>query len=80
MNPAVTPSAVPTASPDGVEVFLRDIEDLHDEDLDLLLADRLAEGAALRAVVAATTLAREVTAPAALSAHALGAAARRLAS
>ncbi|MGY2082537.1 hypothetical protein [Blastococcus sp. SYSU DS0539] len=60
-------------------VVLRDIEDLHDADLDQLLADRLAESAdGLRAAVAAAQLARQVAQPAALRAHALGASALRL--
>jgi len=82
MTTAATPAAaVRTATPGSDLVLLRDVEDLHEADLDLLLADRLAESAdALRAVVAAATLAREVTAPAALVAHELGAGARLLAS
>ncbi|RBY86730.1 hypothetical protein DQ244_18865 [Blastococcus sp. TBT05-19] len=69
------------ADQDGAVVPLHDIEDLHDADLDLVLADRLAESAgALRAVVAAATVAMMVSGPAALVAHALGAEAHRLAS
>ncbi|CCG04135.1 hypothetical protein [Blastococcus saxobsidens] len=72
---ATSPASAPTAVP----VVLRDIEDLHDADLDLVLADRLTESAdALRAVAAATELAVQVAAPAALRAHSLGAVARRL--
>ena len=77
---AATPAPVRTATQDGVAVLLRDIDDLHDADLDLLLADRLAESAgALRAAAAAATLALQIGAPAAVSAHALGEEARRLA-
>ena len=79
MRPAAAQNRTPAASA-GHAVVLRDVEDLLDADLDLLLADRLAESAdLLRAVAAATTLAREVTGPAALAAHAFGPAARRLA-
>ncbi|WP_346619017.1 hypothetical protein [Blastococcus montanus] len=63
----------------GPAVLLRDIEDLHDADLDLILADRLAESAAaLRVAGAAAELARELGTPAALAAHALGPDAHRL--
>jgi hypothetical protein len=60
-------------------VVLRDVEDLHDADLDLLLADRLAD--AYDAADIAAALARLVAAPgaAALNAHDLGARAARLA-
>ena len=69
------------AAQDGLATFLRDIDDLHDADLDLVLADRLAESAvALRAAVAAATQAVETAGPAALAAHVLGAEAHRLAS
>ena len=79
MRPAAAQNRT-VAAPVGHAVVLRDVEDLLDADLDLLLADRLAESAdLLRAVAAATTLAGEVTGPAALAAHALGASARRLA-
>jgi hypothetical protein len=77
---AAPPVHFRNAVTDGGAVFLRDIDDLHDADLDQLLADRLAESAdALRAAVAAAELARQVARPAALRSHALGAAARRLA-
>ncbi|MGY2066613.1 hypothetical protein [Blastococcus sp. SYSU DS0619] len=70
----------PLAASSTPAVFLRDIEDLHDADLDQVLADRLAESAdALRAAVVAAELARQVRLPAALRAHALGASAQRLA-
>ena len=78
MRPAAAQTTT-AATPDRSLVVLRDVEDLHDVDLDLLLADRLAETAdALRAAVAASTLARQVSDPAALAAHALGPAAARL--
>ncbi|MCA0146895.1 hypothetical protein [Blastococcus sp. LR1] len=82
MRTAAAPFApLHLAAQDGLGVLLRDIDDLHDADLDLILADRLAESAvALRAAVAAATLAMEVAGPAALAAHALGAGAHRLAS
>ncbi|SEL11031.1 hypothetical protein SAMN04515665_108116 [Blastococcus sp. DSM 46786] len=74
-----SPVPARTAVPAGA-VFLRDVEDLHDADLDQLLADRLAESAdALRAAVAAAQLTRRIGQPGALRAHHLGAAARRLA-
>lgn len=77
MRPAAAQIRTVTA-PVGPVVLL-DVEDLLDADLDLLLADRLAESAEdLRAAAAAATLARELTSPAALTAHALGPAARRL--
>ncbi|NEK85711.1 hypothetical protein GCU60_08035 [Blastococcus saxobsidens] len=77
---AATPAPARTATQDGA-VFLRDIDDLHDADLDLVLADRLAESAgALRAMVATATLALQIGSPAAVAAHALGESARRLAS
>ena len=78
---AATPAPARTATQDCTVVFLRDIDDLHDADLDLVLADRLAESAgALRAAVEAATLALQIGTPAAASAHALGERARRLAS
>ncbi|RBY97845.1 hypothetical protein DQ237_02760 [Blastococcus sp. TF02-8] len=82
MSPAAARNAVvDSATATGQGVLLRDIEDLHDADLDLLMADRLAESAvALRAAVAAATLALEVAGPAALVAHSFGSGARRLAS
>ncbi|TYP90616.1 hypothetical protein [Blastococcus xanthinilyticus] len=80
MQHRLAASSTRTPASDGGAVFLRDIEDLHDADLDLILADRLAESAdALRAAVAAAGLAREVARPDALRAHVFGAAARRLA-
>ncbi|WP_113684634.1 hypothetical protein [Blastococcus atacamensis] len=79
--PTAAPSAPVPLARDGQLVPLRDVDDLHDADLDLVLADRLAESAVvLRAAVAAATLAMGVTGPAALAAHAFGADAHRLAS
>ena len=80
---AATHAPVHLATQDGRAVPLRDIDDLHDADLDLLLADRLADSAvALRAAAADATLAMAVAVagPAALAAHALGAGAQRLTS
>ncbi|MGY1986616.1 hypothetical protein ACI792_10345 [Blastococcus sp. SYSU DS0669] len=79
---AASPVPTRTAVPAGA-VFLRDVDDLHDADLDQLLADRLAEPAgALRAVVIAARLAEQIaqpgTAPAAGRVHALPATAHRL--
>ena len=63
---------------DSAPVELRDIEDLHDADLDAVLADRLSD--AYRPAVSATVLARQVGDPgrAALLAHDLGSRAGRL--
>jgi hypothetical protein len=79
METAFFPTARFVASPDevpgdaaAVPVFLRDVEDLHDADLDLVLADRLAD--AYAAADVAVALARLVgqPGPAALTAHDLG--------
>jgi hypothetical protein len=52
MHPLVAPSARSSAQ-DRELVPMSSVDDLHDADLDLLLADRLAESAvALQAVVA----------------------------
>ncbi|HLM04093.1 MAG TPA: hypothetical protein VK402_02755 [Blastococcus sp.] len=63
----------------SVPVFLHEVEDLHDADQDLVLADRLAD--AYTAADIAMALARLVGAPgpAALEAHDLGASSARLA-
>jgi hypothetical protein len=59
-------------------VVLRDIEDLHDADLDLVLADRLADS--LGAANTASALAELVLRPgSALMVHDLGASSARLA-
>ena len=59
-------------------VVLRDVDDLHDADLDLVLADKLAD--AYDAADVATALAHLLgEAPAALTAHDLGDRAARLA-
>lgn len=62
---------------DLAPIVLRDVEDLHDADFDLVLADRLAD--AYDAADVATALARLLGAPAALDAHDLGARAAQLA-
>jgi hypothetical protein len=64
---------------DLAPIVLRDVEDLHDADLDLVLADRIAD--AYDATDVAVALARLLGAPAraALEAHDLGARAAELA-
>jgi hypothetical protein len=64
---------------DLAPVVLRDVEDLHDADLDLVLADKLAD--AYDATDVAIALARLLgePGPAALVAHRLGAQAAQLA-
>lgn len=70
MNPAAATARF-IAFADGTPIVLRDVEDLHDADLDLVLADKLAD--AYDAADIATSLARLLgQAPAALSAHDLG--------
>ena len=74
---ATAPARFPAA--EGGAVFLRDVEDLDDADLDLVLADRLAESAeALRAAVTASDLVRDVARPEALAAHVFSDTARDL--
>jgi hypothetical protein len=76
MTIAVDRTARFVAFPDSAPVVLgpvvlRDVEDLHDADLDLVLADKLAD--AYDAADVATALARLLgEAPAALTAHDLG--------
>ena len=76
MTIAVDRTARFVAFPDSAPVVLgpvvlRDVEDLHDADLDLVLADRLAD--AYDAADVATALAHLLgEAPAALTAHDLG--------
>jgi len=86
METAFFPTARFVAFQDGapidaaaLPVFLRDVEDLHDADLDLVLADRLAD--AYTAADIAQALARLVgqPGPAALTAHDLGERSARLA-
>ena len=80
METAFAPTARFVAYADGKPVVLRDVEDLHDADLDDLLADGVADTtihpSALdaAAVAAATGLARMLAQPgrAALMAHDLG--------
>ncbi|MGY2001879.1 hypothetical protein [Blastococcus sp. SYSU DS1024] len=80
MHPLVASPVSSRVPAPGGAVFLRDVDDLHDADLDLVLADRLAESAdALRAAVTAARLAQQIAQPVALSVHALGPAAHRLA-
>ena len=72
---AAFPNAAPVLLAPAV---LRDVEDLHDADLDLVLADRLADG--YDAADVANALVRLLgDAPAALTAHDLGSGAARLA-
>jgi hypothetical protein len=79
MESAFAPSPRFVAFVDTAPVELRDIEDLHDVDLDGVLADRLADGYA--PARSASALARLVGDPgrAALLAHDLGGRAARLA-
>lgn len=78
MTNAVAQSARFVAFEHSAPVVLRDVEDLHDADLDLVLADRLAD--AYDATDVAIALARLLgEAPAALTAHDLGAGAAGLA-
>jgi hypothetical protein len=83
MTTAVARTARFVAFPDAApvvlaSVVLRDVEDLHDADLDLVLADGLAD--AYDAADVASALARLLgQTPAALTAHDLGDGAARLA-
>jgi hypothetical protein len=61
METAVALPARFVAYPDAAPLVLRDVEDLHDADLDLVLADRLAEG--LGAATTASALAELVLRP-----------------
>jgi hypothetical protein len=82
-NATLTDGPAPSARSAGVEnsapIVLRDVEDLHDADLDLVLADKLAD--AYDAADMAIALARLLgePAPAALAAHDLGTEAAKLA-
>jgi hypothetical protein len=77
MTNAVAQSARFVAFEHSAPVVLRDVEDLHDADLDLVLADTLAD--AYDATDVAIALARLLgEAPAALAAHDLGAGAAEL--
>lgn len=67
------------ASVDAVPFELRDVEDLHDADLDHVLSDRLAEGYGQVASVTALTRLLGDPGRAALLAHDLGTRAARLA-
>ena len=79
MTAVVAQPARFTAFSGAAPVLLRDIEDLHDADLDLVLADELSGSG--DATAAAVALARLVgrPGPAAIEAHDLGAEAARLA-
>ena len=78
METALALPALFVAYPDAAPVVLRDIEDLHDADLDLVLADRLAER--LGATNTASALAELVLVPgSALMVHDLGASSALLA-
>lgn len=67
MHPLVAPQQPLLAEREDGLVPLRTVDDLHDADLDLLLADRLADAAA--ALRAAADVARLTAAPGALVAH-----------
>ena len=72
METAVALPARFAADQDAAPLALRDVEDLHDADLDLVLADRLADG--LDATTAAAEVAEMVLRPGnALLAHDLDA-------
>jgi hypothetical protein len=75
MPAAVAQPARFVAGPDATPVPMRDVEDLHDADLDQMLAEGLD---AFGAVAAAQALAALVAGPA-VAAHDLGAGAARLA-
>jgi hypothetical protein len=79
MTAAVAQPARFVALPDAAPVLMRDVEDLHDADLDRMLAEELSDASG--AVAAAQALARLVTrpGPAAVTAHDLGEGAARLA-
>ncbi len=78
MTNAVAPSARFAGVENSAPIVLRDVEDLHDADLDLVLADKLAD--AYDAADMAIALARLLSepAPAALVAHDLGSQAAQL--
>ncbi|TFV83352.1 hypothetical protein E4P40_14365 [Blastococcus sp. CT_GayMR20] len=61
METALAQPALFVAYADAAPVVLRDIEDLHDADLDLVLADRLADS--LGATTTASALAELVLRP-----------------
>ena len=78
METALALPALFVAYADAAPVVLRDIEDLHDADLDLVLADRLADS--LGAATSASALAELVLRPgSALMVHDLGASSALLA-
>jgi hypothetical protein len=78
METAVALPARFVAHPDAAPLVLRDVEDLHDADLDLVLADRLADD--LCAASSASALAELVLRPgSALLVHELDASSAHLA-
>jgi hypothetical protein len=78
METAVALPARFVAYPDAAPIVLRDVEDLHDADLDLVLADRLADS--MGATEVASALAELVLRPgSALLVHDLGASSALLA-
>jgi hypothetical protein len=77
MTTAAATTARFVAFAQSAPVVLCDVEDLHDADLDLVLADKLAD--AYDAADMATALAQLLGEPAALDAHDLGARAAKLA-
>ena len=81
-NAALTDGSALSARFAGAEnsapIVLRDVEDLHDADLDLVLADRLADAYDAADVAAALAQLLGQPARAALTAHDLGAQAAHL--
>jgi hypothetical protein len=80
METAVAPHAVNVARECATPVVLRDVEDLHDADLDRVLTDRLADGEDHGEVAAALARLVAQAGPAAALVHDLGARAAALAS
>ncbi len=78
MTNAVAPSARFAGVENSAPIVLRDVEDLHDADLDLVLADRLADAYDAADVAAALAQLLGQPARAALTAHDLGARAAHL--
>jgi hypothetical protein len=79
METAVAQPAHLMAPEDAAPVVLRDVEDLHDADLEKVLADRLADGCDASAVAAALARLVALPGPAAMLVHDLGAGAALLA-
>lgn len=78
MDIAVAPPARPAAFADAGPILLRDVDDLHDADLDLVLADRLADADGA-AEMAASLAALVVRPGSAILAHSFGVSAGLLA-